>query len=186
MLNGWKVKIKIFFWNFSPLIESSCTSWEQRCSELLHLWLDKMLTYIFIFASEYFYIIKKLLFEENGVTFQCYQSHIRWLWVIYVDMYNVYRNKCLNCKLFFKSLSTVQQSLVPPKPEIIFCGKTASFFGSYFLANMYIMITFKFTAMKFILININCLWVYCDHFLYYNLPKILFPKDVILLFILTW
>ena len=146
-----------------------------------------MLTYIFIFASEYFYIIKKLLFEENGVTFQCYQSHIRWLWVIYVDMYNVYRNKCLNCKLFFKSLSTVQQSLVPPKPEIIFCGKTASFFGSYFLANMYIMITFKFTAIKFILIGkyqlfVGLLW----SFLYYNLPKILFPKDVILLFILTW
>ena len=99
---------------------------------------------------------------------------------------HVNRNKYLNCNFFFKSLSTVQQSVVPPKPEIIFCGKTASFFGSYFLANMYIMITFKFTAMKFILININCLWVYCDHFLYYNLPKILFPKDVILLFIMTW
>ena len=56
-------------------------------------------------------------------------------------------------QFFFKSLSTVQQSLVPPKPEIIFCGKTASFFGSYFLANMYIMITFKFTAIKFILIG---------------------------------
>ena len=61
--------------------------------------------YIFIFASEYFYIIKKLLFEENGVTFQCYQSHIRWLWVIYVDMYNVYRNKCLlKLQTFFQTI----------------------------------------------------------------------------------
>ena len=31
----------------------------------------------------------------------------------------------------------------------------------------------------------NCLWVFCGHILLYNLPKILSPKNVILLFKLT-
>ena len=31
----------------------------------------------------------------------------------------------------------------------------------------------------------NCLWVFCGHILLYNLPKILSPKNVTLLFKLT-
>ena len=31
----------------------------------------------------------------------------------------------------------------------------------------------------------NCLWAFCGHFLYYNIPEILLPKAVILLFKLT-
>ena len=31
----------------------------------------------------------------------------------------------------------------------------------------------------------NCLWAFCGQFLYNNIPKILSPKDVILLFKLT-
>ena len=120
-------------------------------------------------------LIMLFLYTENNLCFTC-------------KLYTIKRNKVILLVLFFlviilesaKSVSFIPILTSLAHRKIPLLSRTT---GYYLGQKSEHQDNTDFNGSCFIL-KMNCSLVFCDHFLYYNLPKIMLPKEVIQLFIL--